>query len=247
VGAIAYAREKRRNRKNNDMTDKVSELLNFKTEPSNKCTAHSKRTGAPCNNPPVAGLTVCRMHGGATKAAKAAARRRLDEAAERMAKQLLRIADSAESEAVRLAAVKDALDRAGLRPPEKVDGEVGVKPWEAMATKVVGMSRVSREESRRQRGMSRTPALDSGSPAGAGNDHTSARSDDEIVDAEIVDDPASEPAQGCPRRSPGRGTGMRTDDGGGNGPGMGLMTMEEATRLANEANQRAGVYKKYRR
>lgn len=29
-----------------------------------RCTAHSKRTGKPCNNPAVRGSTKCRMHGG---------------------------------------------------------------------------------------------------------------------------------------------------------------------------------------
>lgn len=31
-----------------------------------KCTARSKRTGQQCNNPPMKGKTVCRMHGGKT-------------------------------------------------------------------------------------------------------------------------------------------------------------------------------------
>jgi hypothetical protein len=38
-----------------------------------------------------------------------------------MAKQLLGIAESAESEAVKFAAVRDALDRAGLNPPAEVE------------------------------------------------------------------------------------------------------------------------------
>lgn len=32
-----------------------------------RCQAHSKRTGLPCGNPALVGLTVCRLHGGATK------------------------------------------------------------------------------------------------------------------------------------------------------------------------------------
>ena len=69
--------------------------------------------------------------------------------------------------------------------------------------------------------------------------YTSAPSDGEIVEAEIVED------QSTTETSPGRPTGMRTDDGRGNGPGTGLMTMEEANRLAHEANLRAGVYDKW--
>jgi len=38
-----------------------------------------------------------------------------------MAKQLLGIAESAESEAVKFAAVRDALDRAALNPPAEVE------------------------------------------------------------------------------------------------------------------------------
>lgn len=227
------------------MTDKVSELLNFKTAPNDKCTAHSKRTGAPCNNPPVVGLTVCRMHGGATRAAKNAARRRIDEAAERMAKQLLRIADSADSEAVRLAAVKDALDRAGLKPPDKVDVEVGVKPYEAMLGNIVGMSTSTRSESRAARGISEPKQI------GAGG---TANSDEGVViEGEVVD------AETGPRTSPASSAAMRSDDDRGNGPGdegfgaeeppatrpgTGLMTMEEAMRLANESNRRAGSYRR---
>lgn len=41
-----------------------------------KCSGHSKRTGAPCGNSPMKGAPVCRMHGGATKQARAKARQR---------------------------------------------------------------------------------------------------------------------------------------------------------------------------
>jgi hypothetical protein len=45
-----------------------------------------------------------------------------------MAKALLGIAQSAESEAVKLAAVKDALDRAGLKAPTQVEvGDCGLR------------------------------------------------------------------------------------------------------------------------
>ncbi|WP_123029481.1 hypothetical protein [Mycolicibacterium stellerae] len=138
-----------------------------------------------------------------------------------MAKQLLRIADSAESEAVRLAAVRDALDRAGLRPPDKVDVEVGVKPYEELAGKIVGIATSTRSESRARRGVVEEPKA-----VGAG----------EIVDAEVVED------QEAAEQRPTRPTGMRTDESRGNPPGTGLMTMEEANRIAAEANRAAGVY-----
>lgn len=46
-----------------------------------KCTGHSSRTGKPCKQNPIDGLTVCKFHGGGTKAARAAGARRVTEAA----------------------------------------------------------------------------------------------------------------------------------------------------------------------
>jgi hypothetical protein len=66
-----------------------------------------------------------------------------------MAKQLLGIALSAESEAVKLAAVKDALDRTIGKAPTTV--EIGpTKPYEELFD---GITTVSRAESRRARGL----------------------------------------------------------------------------------------------
>ena len=67
-------------------------------------------------------------HDGASKIVRQAARNRLDNAADRMAKELLGIATGAESESVRLAAIRDALDRSGIRAPSQV--EIGIKPYE---------------------------------------------------------------------------------------------------------------------
>lgn len=43
---------------------------------ADKCSGHSKRTGEQCNNPPMKGAAVCRMHGGATTQARTKARQR---------------------------------------------------------------------------------------------------------------------------------------------------------------------------
>ncbi|MGV0695970.1 HGGxSTG domain-containing protein [Mycobacterium paraintracellulare] len=99
--------------------------------PERRCKAHSSRTGEPCKNAAIKGSTVCRFHGGAAKQVKANARARLENAADLMAKQLLGIALTAEGESVKLAAIRDALDRAGLKPPAEVvlaQGEA--KPYE---------------------------------------------------------------------------------------------------------------------
>jgi hypothetical protein len=100
-------------------------------KPERRCTAHSSRTGDPCKNAAIKGHNVCRYHGGAAKQVKQAARTRLENAADLMAKQLLGIALTADNEGVKLAAIRDALDRAGLKPPSEVVLSQGEsKPYE---------------------------------------------------------------------------------------------------------------------
>jgi hypothetical protein len=119
------------------------------SRPERRCTAHSSRTGEQCKNVAIKGHNVCRYHGGAAKQIKRAAQTRLDNAAEVMAKQLLGIALSADSEAVKLAAVKDALDRTIGKAPTTV--EIGpTKPYEEV---LEGISTMTRAESRRARGV----------------------------------------------------------------------------------------------
>ena len=62
--------------------------------------------GKPCGRYAARGANVCRVHGGAAPRVIAKARERLALAADRMARELLGIATGAESEAVKLAAVK---------------------------------------------------------------------------------------------------------------------------------------------
>lgn len=121
-------------------------------EPSRRCAGH-KKTGERCKNAAILGSTVCRFHGGAARHVKAAARARLDNAADLMAKHLLGIAVGGESEAVRLQAIRDALDRAGVSKPTEVVLSPGQpkQPWEEVFD---GITTKSREESRRARGVS---------------------------------------------------------------------------------------------
>ncbi|MFN6553760.1 hypothetical protein ACP6C7_29100 [Mycolicibacterium septicum] len=85
-----------------------------------RCKAH-KKDGSQCRQPALKMTTVCRYHGGAAKHVKAAARARLENATDRMAKELLGMAiDPTMSPAVKLSAIKDALDRGGLKPTETV-------------------------------------------------------------------------------------------------------------------------------
>lgn len=106
-----------------------------------RCRAHSSRTGEPCKNIALQAQSTCRFHGGAAKHVKAAARVRLENAADLMAKKLLGIAISGESETVRLSAIRDALDRAGLKPPAEVVLSQGeTKPYETVFESIGGDS-----------------------------------------------------------------------------------------------------------
>lgn len=55
----------------------MSDQLQLQPTRVTTCTAKSRRSGERCKNPPVVGSTVCRMHGGTTKQAKAKAAERL--------------------------------------------------------------------------------------------------------------------------------------------------------------------------
>jgi hypothetical protein len=111
-------------------------------DPTRRCTAHSSRTGERCRKWAIRGRATCATHGSGTKAAKRKARERLELAADRMARQLLRMAtDDNVSDAVKLSAIRDALDRAGLKPPTTVDLEIGSRPFAQILDKMESGSR----------------------------------------------------------------------------------------------------------
>lgn len=90
-----------------------------------------KLSGARCQNPAILGATVCRFHGGASAHVKKAAKARLENAADRLARQLLGMAEDPDMPpAIKLAAIKDALDRAGLNPRGALDIIHELKPWQ---------------------------------------------------------------------------------------------------------------------
>ena len=127
-----------------------------------------------------------------------------------MAKQLLRMAtDENVSDAVKLAAIRDALDRAGLSPKAVAEVEVTLKPYEEMLAGVAEMTTMTRAESRAARGLPDDAPL----PGPRALEAAPAR---QIIDAEVVQDDAE-------RRPPWAG-GASAGPGGGNG----YMTYEQA-------------------
>lgn len=148
-----------------------------------RCKAH-KKTGERCLKAAIDGATVCRVHGGAARHVKAAARARLDNAADLMAKELLGIATGAASESVKLAAVRDALDRAGLAKPTRVElGPLDPKPYEeimfdAITTETRAESRARRglADDARSAGLARGEETPSGTSAYAGDMNSGAQS-----------------------------------------------------------------------
>lgn len=138
--------------------------------PERRCSAHRK-TGEQCKNAALRGTTVCGKHGGNAPQVKRRAHQRLEEAADRMAKQLLGIATSGESEAVRLAAIKHALALGGITEKTAVTVEVETPPWAQALQQMTGIARISQEQSRAERGLIPPPreltAADPGEPVDA--------------------------------------------------------------------------------
>ena len=102
-----------------------------------RCVAH-KKNGNQCRHAAMNGATVCRNHGGNAPQVKLRAKQRLEEATNKMAGYLLEMAsDTMIPEGVRLAAIKDALDRGGLGAKSSMEIEVSAKPFERVFTKIV--------------------------------------------------------------------------------------------------------------
>lgn len=141
-----------------------------------RCVAH-KKSGERCRRLAIKGATVCRVHGGASGHVKRAARARLENAADRMAKNLLKLAvDDDVADGVRLAATNSALDRAGLSAKTAVEVEVGPsKGFEQILGAI--MTGGSRAESRSRRGES----------ADAYENPEDDWTASEVLDAQIVD------------------------------------------------------------
>lgn len=123
--------------------------------PERRCVAIKYRTGEQCRNFAISGGTVCKYHGGATNHVKNAARIRVENHADRLMRVALEFAyDESKSEPVRLKAIQDLLDRAGLKPTTSV--AVGhVTEFERLEDELrfSGVATVTREDSRAARGL----------------------------------------------------------------------------------------------
>ncbi|OBI79841.1 hypothetical protein A9X01_25735 [Mycobacterium asiaticum] len=129
-----------------------------------------------------------------------------------MARELLGMATGAESEAVKLNAIRDALDRAGLGAKTEVALEL--KPWERLLDDIAGVATISRAEHRAINGR---PLVEEPAPADA-------------IDAEVVE-PSDE--SGPERAAETPGSEMRYPETGGvpagdMPSGTGLMTLQDA-------------------
>ena len=106
-----------------------------------KCTAHSKRTGKQCGKPSIPGGRVCRWHGGNAPQVRDAARRRLlelvDPAIGTLERALLLPDDEREPTQVNITAARDILDRTGFGEKVKVEveGELTVSLAESMRSR----------------------------------------------------------------------------------------------------------------
>ncbi|MCZ4550095.1 hypothetical protein [Gordonia rubripertincta] len=155
-----------------------------KPDPNRICSAH-RTNGKPCRKTALRGTQppLCVSHGAGAPAVRRKARVRLEMAADRMAKELLGIAiDSDTPPAVKLAAIRDSLDRAGLSAKTAVEVEVGpTKAFESILASMV--SGGSRAESRSRRG-----EPDEGPSDGWIADEL------DVIDAEVVEDEGDSPA-----------------------------------------------------
>jgi hypothetical protein len=154
-----------------------------------RCKAHRKN-GDRCKRPVDPGAAVCGHHGARAPAVRAKARQRIEEAADRMAKLLLKMAsDENVSEVVRLRAITDALSRAGITEKTALEVEVSLKPYEKIMSDLTALETGSRADYRRSRGIAeetepvaladRTRSLD-------GSDS------DSILDAEVIESDSGE-------------------------------------------------------
>jgi hypothetical protein len=205
---IAVAKAVRAMEKPHDRRNLTTDLATGDTQ----CTARSKATGKRCKGNAMLGGNVCRVHGGAAPQTRAKAQRRLQQAADVLVQRLLQFAlDGNVADNVAIVAIRDALDRAGLKPG--IDVSVTAKAFESIFDQVQSGSR---SDYRRSQGIEDdTPALEPPVEVEVLEDWLEPNVDDDAYHI-TPDDPVN--------RSP--------FDTAAHLPGTTLMTMEEATQRA---------------
>lgn len=168
--------------------------------PRRPCQAR-RSNGEPCQRAAVHGAGVCGTHGGRAPQVKRKARLRLEMAAQVLAKELLGLATGEDvADNVKLAAIKDALDRAGLSAKTAVEVSVDPKPFEEVLGAI--MSGGSRAASRAERGVADGQDVDSAWIA----EELAASN---VIDAEIVDPaPRPQPSEESAITEPAPDTGL---------------------------------------
>lgn len=87
-----------------------------------QCTAKSSQSGQRCRGQAIAGANVCRMHGGSAPQVKRKALERMIAACDIVAGELIAIArDKKQPAAARVSAANSVLDRAGMKPTDRVE------------------------------------------------------------------------------------------------------------------------------
>lgn len=196
-----------------------------------KCTARSQRTGEQCRRPAARGANVCPVHGGSAPQVKAAARRRLDQAADVLVQRLLKFAlDGDVADNVALAAIRDALDRAGMGAKTEVAVEVKA-PWEELLGDVAHVTKAQHEAMKRGEPLPPTPPPALPAPA------------DDIVDAEVVEDTPERVGERADRPS----VPDWAEPAPAAPPSRELVTLEDAAADVAAANRAARVTKARRR
>ena len=106
-----------------------------------RCSAHSKQTGNPCKQPAIKGGTVCRYHGGAAPQVIAKAEERLKALIHPALTALDELIAQKEFPSVRIAAVKDVLDRNGALGKARESQDLRVTGVLTLEQLVVGSKR----------------------------------------------------------------------------------------------------------
>src|SRR4029079_17373764 len=156
---------------------------------AHRCTAHRKN-GDRCKRAAIQGGRVCTQHGGSARPSKPRPANDSKTPPIRWPASCSRWPlDENVSDAVKLAAIRDALDRAGLSARTAVSVEIGRRPFEQIFDQIYSGSRA---ESRRWRGMPDDELIEWHPPALAGSGDVAP-----VMDAELV-----EPGADCTDTSP---------------------------------------------